>query len=83
MKKVKTRDRILDTSLLLFNSLGEPNVTTLLISDELEISPGNLYYHFKGKEEIIDELFSLFESELSDILKAPVEAQLNMQTRYR
>ena len=37
MKKMKTRDRILEASLMLFNSIGEPNVTTLLISDELEI----------------------------------------------
>ena len=42
MKKVKTRDRILNASLSLFNSIGEPNVTTLLISDALDISPGNL-----------------------------------------
>ncbi|ERS90433.1 TetR family transcriptional regulator [Marinobacter sp. C1S70] len=78
MKKVKTRDRILDTSLLLFNSLGEPNVTTLLISDELEISPGNLYYHFKSKGDIVEELFRAYEAEMLDLLAVPEEADVSM-----
>ncbi|KPQ30121.1 MAG: Transcriptional regulator [Marinobacter excellens HL-55] len=78
MKKIKTRDRILGTSLQLFNSLGEPNVTTLLISDELEISPGNLYYHFKSKGDIVDELFESFESELLDLLAVPDDADISL-----
>ncbi|MEC7816172.1 MAG: TetR/AcrR family transcriptional regulator [Pseudomonadota bacterium] len=76
MKKVKTRDRILDTSLQLFNSQGEPNVTTLLISDELEISPGNLYYHFKSKGDIVEELFGQYETEMMDLLAVPEDAEV-------
>lgn len=68
---MKTRDRILQASLHLFNEHGEPNVTTLQIADELEISPGNLYYHFKNKSEIIDELFASFESRINDLLDVP------------
>ncbi|PSF06982.1 TetR/AcrR family transcriptional regulator [Marinobacter halophilus] len=78
MKKIKTRDRILGTSLQLFNSLGEPNVTTLLISDELDISPGNLYYHFKCKGDIVDELFDSFEAELLDLLAVPEDADISL-----
>lgn len=64
---MKTRDRILQCSLELFNDEGEPNVTTLHVATELDISPGNLYYHFKGKDSIINELFSDFETELSEL----------------
>lgn len=78
MKKIKTRDRILDTSLALFNSVGEPNVTTLLISDELDISPGNLYYHFKSKGDIVEELFGRFEEEMLDLLAVPEDVDISL-----
>lgn len=78
MKKIKTRDRILDASLMLFNGVGEPNVTTLLISDELEISPGNLYYHFKSKGDIVGELFDRYEDEMIDLLAVPEDVEISL-----
>jgi AcrR family transcriptional regulator len=73
---MKTRDRILVTSLALFNEEGEAHTTTIDIANELDISPGNLYYHFKGKDQIIAELFSQYEIALGDTLSAPIEAPL-------
>ncbi|WP_417514781.1 TetR/AcrR family transcriptional regulator [Marinobacter sp.] len=78
MTKIKTRDRILSTSLSLFNNLGEPNVTTLLISDELDISPGNLYYHFRSKGDIVEELFTAFEVEMLDLLAVPEDVDISL-----
>ncbi|GAB4214434.1 MAG: TetR/AcrR family transcriptional regulator [Rhodoferax sp.] len=54
----------------LFNRFGEPNVSTTLISAELNISPGNLYYHYPAKDELINALFDRFERELGSLLAA-------------
>jgi AcrR family transcriptional regulator len=69
--KRRTRERILETSLRLFNQFGEPNVTTTVIADEMNISPGNLYYHFRNKDEIIENIFGAFEREIEDTLAVP------------
>ena len=52
-----TKDKIIETSVKLFNEKGCLNTSTRHISDELGISVGNLYYHFKNKEEILIEIF--------------------------
>ncbi len=74
---MKTRDRILHTSLALFNDEGEEHTTTIDIANEMDISPGNLYYHFKGKDQIIAELFHQYELALSSTLTAPIEKPLS------
>lgn len=67
----QTRQRILDTALAMFNAQGEPNVTTNHIADELEISPGNLYYHFRNKDDIIEQLFAVYEQRMDAALASP------------
>ena len=66
----RTAERILEVTLALFNRFGEPNVSTTLISAELGISPGNLYYHYPAKDELINSLFDRFERSLNELLNA-------------
>ena len=66
----RTAERILEVTLELFNRFGEPNVSTTLISAELNISPGNLYYHYPAKDELINSLFDRFEKALNELLQA-------------
>ena len=71
----RTAERILEVSLTLFNRFGEPNVSTTLISNELNISPGNLYYHYPAKDELINALFDGFEGDLHALLNAGDEVR--------
>lgn len=78
----KTRDRILSISLEMFNAQGEPNVTTNHIADELEISPGNLYYHFRNKDDIVEHLFTAFETRMDAALLAPDTRLPNLEDMW-
>ncbi|MDE2095493.1 MAG: TetR/AcrR family transcriptional regulator [Burkholderiales bacterium] len=69
-KPRRTAQRILEVTLELFNRFGEPNVSTTLISAELGISPGNLYYHYPAKDELINTLFDRYEHALDELLRA-------------
>lgn len=69
---MKTRERIVFAALELFNEKGERNITTNHIAAHIEISPGNLYYHFRNKQEIVRDIFTNYSQELLERF-APVE----------
>ena len=64
---MKTADKILLISLDLFNNQGERNITSVDIANELDISPGNLYYHYKGKDEIVNALVDRYVAKINEI----------------
>jgi len=68
---MKTKDKIILASLDLFNEQGERNVSTNHIAAHLGMSPGNLYYHFRNKSDIIYEIFKNYELMVDTYIKLP------------
>jgi AcrR family transcriptional regulator len=52
-----TKERIVEAAIGLFNESGTAAISTNHIAQEAGISPGNLYYHYGNKEEIIRAVF--------------------------
>ena len=64
-----TRARIAAAALALFNARGSHAVSTRHVATRLGISPGNLYYHFGNKEEIVLHLYAGLEADIAAILE--------------
>lgn len=79
---MKRKDKILLVSLELFNEMGEPNISSVDIANEMEISPGNLYYHFKGKEEIVERLIQRFREVIEGLVEASRREETTMAIQW-
>lgn len=55
---MKSKEKILNAALLLYNEQGIRNITTRHIAASIGMSGGNLHYHFKHTEDIIRALFN-------------------------
>ena len=63
----ETKHKILIKSLKLFNATGISNVSLRNIADEVGISVGNLQYHFKKREDIIEALYFQLVGEIDNV----------------
>src|SRR5215216_5193871 len=72
---MSTREKILDTALALFNKNGTATVSTNHIAEAAGMSPGNLYYHFHNKEEIIRALFERLHAANAAGFELPIGKQ--------
>jgi AcrR family transcriptional regulator len=70
---VKTRDRILEQALILFNEQGVGRVSLNQVALELGISSGNLHYHFKTRAQLIARLLTRFDNEVTAVTTNPHE----------
>lgn len=72
---MKTKEKILENSIVLFNQNGLVNVRLQQIADKTGISVGNLAYHYYSKEailkEIVTQLNTLLEPIIDDQKKFP------------
>jgi AcrR family transcriptional regulator len=68
---MSTQDKILNAALALFNEQGTAAVSTNHIAAAINISPGNLYYHFRNKEDIIRALYERLFAAWDEIFQLP------------
>ncbi len=71
------KERIIKETRALMNEHGADAIGTTQIAEALKISPGNLYYHFKNKEEIVRILFDDMEKALHVLLTEDVEIPIS------
>ena len=70
---MKTKDKIIKTAIELFNMQGTKAISTNHIAKEMGISPGNLYYHFRSKNDIIRTISNKFSSEIGSVLQIQLD----------
>ena len=70
---MSNRERVLEAALTLFNEQGTGAVSTNHIAEAAGISPGNLYYHFRNKEEIVRALFEQLFAAWDEAFQLPTD----------
>lgn len=79
---MNTKEKIILASLELFNEKGERHVTTNHIAAHLGMSPGNLYYHFRNKADIIYAIFRQYQILVNHYLQLPEERSLTVEDQF-
>lgn len=73
----QTVQKILDVSCRLFREKGYEHTTIQNIVEELGMSKGAVYHHFKSKEEILDRLTNCFYDEIGWFKGTRLDPTLN------
>lgn len=74
-----TDQKILRAARILFNTEGVAKVSQRTICDHIAISPGNLTYHFKKRDDIIEALYFELADALIEILEKAENSPLNLE----
>lgn len=77
---MNTKQRIIQTAVQLFNEQGVGKVSTNHIAAAASISPGNLYYHFKNKSEIIRSILTIMYEEWNEVWY--IEEQMQLEQKH-
>lgn len=64
---MNTKKRIIKKAIKLYNELGFANVTSRRLAEALQMSHGNLEYHYKNKEAILLAIYHEMREEISGV----------------
>jgi len=77
------RKQILDVALAEIQAKGLQNTSIQTIADKAKVTKGVIYYHFKGREELLNNIWSALIRELFEYRKRKVEAQPTAAAKLR
>ncbi len=77
--RMKTKDRILQAALRQFNELGTDQATVRSIAEEVGISHGNLCYHYKNTDELIEALYLQLVAEVSPFAESAFHPDIGLR----
>ena len=69
MEFLHTKEKILDGMLKLIWEVGLEKSSIALLSQKIKISPSNIYYYYKGKEDLINSLCFYCFDQLNSTIK--------------
>lgn len=91
----ETKKRILGSSRQLFNQFGYSQVTIRMIAKDIGISSGNLNYHYKIRDSILEDLYfemvSVFDARIANLgnqsfsiesIKKDIESSMETMVDY-
>jgi AcrR family transcriptional regulator len=70
MADLNTKQKIIQAAIRQFNEFGMANVRLQQIAQDVGISPGNLAYHFRNKEAVVEAVIDELYNEDKEILAA-------------
>ncbi len=65
----ETKEKILDVSLDLFSKRGFTAVSIRDICKQVQIKESSIYYHFKNKQAIFDEILNRFQKKANNMME--------------
>ena len=82
-KSQHSKELIIDTALRLFREQGIDNVGVREISAEIGMTTGTIYYHFKSKEDLINEFYNGMDDELGETLEKLLSSESAVEAIIR
>ncbi len=76
---MKTKEKILEAALQLFNQEGIGNVSMRRIAEEAGIQIGNLTYHFRNRDTLVEELLNQLIEELENEISKTQIPELSLR----